>query len=141
MRLPRNQTNPMHKLYSILIILLCLGACSPGHNDYSHFTNIPNEGWKYGDTLTIIPTPADSVSNGDLIVAIRHSNEYRYSNLWIEVCYTDNKSAKKDTINIEFADIYGKWYGKGLGVSFQITDTIASGIKLVKNQPIFTFLH
>ncbi len=127
----------MHKLAYILIMLLCLGACAPGHNDYSQFHNIPNEGWCYNDTLIFSPKPTDSTATGLMTLALRHSNDYIYSNIWVEVGYnTTNGHQKIDTLNILLADIYGRWYGKGLGASFQIQDTISPDMQIAKDSPI-----
>lgn len=120
----------------LTILLLCLGACVPGHNDYSQFVNIPTEGWCYNDTLTFIPTPNDSTSIGVLTVALRHNNDYIYSNLWIEVSYINDSIAVADTMNIELADIYGRWHGKGLGTRFQIEDTVSTTFHTVKGSPV-----
>lgn len=117
-------------------ILLCLGACVPGHNDYSRFHNIPDTGWKYNDTITFIPETKDSISSGLLTLALRHSNDYLYSNLWVEVSYLTESGQKADTMNIALADIYGHWYGKGLGTSFQIQDTVSTSYRMVKGSPI-----
>lgn len=122
---------------SILItILLCLGACVPGHNDYSQFENIPAEGWCYNDTLTFIPEPKDSSATGVLTLALRHNNDYIYSNLWVEVSYLNDSATVTDTLNIELADIYGHWYGKGLGSRFQTEDTVSTSFHTVKGSPV-----
>ncbi len=72
-----------------------------------------------------------------MTLALRHSNDYIYSNIWVEVGYnTTNGHQKIDTLNILLADIYGRWYGKGLGASFQIQDTISPDMQIAKDSPI-----
>lgn len=128
----------MHKTaISILITsLLCLGACVPGHNDYSQFKNIPTEGWSYNDTLTFIPEPNDSTATGILTIALRHNNDYIYNNLWVEVSYFNDSVTVADTLNIELADIYGRWHGKGIGARFQIEDTISSSFNAIRGNRV-----
>lgn len=126
----------MRRIISILTVLLCLGACVPGHNDYSEFKNIPVEGWCYNDTLTFTPGIADSVADGMLTIAVRHSGDYIYSNLWMEVRYTDGDNEKTDTLNIVLADIYGHWHGHGLGASFQMSDTVSTSCRITRNTPV-----
>lgn len=112
---------------------MCLGACSPGHNTYSDFRNLPKEGWAYNDTIMFIPSITDSVAQGDLSIALRHNNNYHYSNLWVEINYPLNDSTiKSDTINITLADIYGKWHGKGIGPSFQIEKMVSENLNINK---------
>lgn len=113
----------MRRLILIIMIALCLGACTPGHNDYSDFKNIKSQGWAYCDTLRFIPE-TDSVSHGSLTLALRHNNNYLYSNLWLEVGYHKvNGSIERDTVNIILADVYGRWQGSGIGSYFQ-TETV-----------------
>lgn len=116
--------------------MLCLGACAPGHNDYSDFRNIDVDGWEYGDTLEFTPEIGDSTACGVLMLALRHSNSYLYSNLWVEVCYTNGEQSVTDTLNVPLADIYGRWYGSGFGARYQTTDTIASDITLHRGKPV-----
>lgn len=108
------------KLINIICLTLCLGACSPKHNDYSEFKTLDLEGWAYGDTLTYNVEHQDSIVEGNLFLALRHSNDYLYQNLWLEVQFTDaDKLRYTDTLNIILADVYGRWNGKGIGVSYQ----------------------
>ncbi len=126
----------MRKLLIISSIILCLVACAPGHNDYSDFRNINAEGWAYGDTLVFSPEFGDSIARGTLCLALRHSNSYIYSNFWVEVCYEDNSISRTDTLNVQLADIYGRWYGSGFGARYQVVDTIASDVILHRGKPV-----
>jgi len=122
--------------FFISFILLCLGACAPGHNDYSQFIDIPSEGWKYGDTLKFYPETHDSIATGELTIALRHSNAYAYSNLWLEIRHFNGDSTRIDTVNIEMADKYGRWYGDGVGPSFQYALPVSKKISLYRGKPI-----
>lgn len=115
----------MNKFLTIILTTLCLGACAPKHNDYSRFENIDTRGWAYGDTITIRPQGLDSVAPRQLSLAIRHNNRYEFRNLWLEVTYGDRRHMLRDTFNLDLADIYGRWHGKGLGPSYQYELTIA----------------
>lgn len=120
----------MNRIIVLILILLCLGACVPGHNDFSEVKDIAPSGWRYSDVVTFNPTHEDSISEGDMYLLIRHNSTYPYSNLWLEVEYTDYKdSTYRDTINIIIADKYGRWKGYGNATDFQLTDTIAKSIK------------
>lgn len=110
-------------------MLLCLGACVPGHNDFSDFQDVAPSGWRYADVMTFNPAHDDSIAKGDILLIIRHNNSYPYSNLWLEVEYeaTDGRR-HNDTINMRVADKYGRWLGKGNATDFQVVDTVARGI-------------
>ncbi len=127
----------MSKLIYFISILLCLGACSPGHNDYSEYKNIPTEGWRYSKVLSFPVAHVDSISKGALIIGLRHGDDYPYSNIWVEVEYNDLKTGlRKDTLNIKLSDKYGNWLGKGNATKFQIIDTVNSCITHLNNSPV-----
>lgn len=126
----------MRRLLFISIISLCLGACAPGHNDYSDFRDINPAGWVYNDTLTFTPAIGDSIATGTLMVALRHSNDYAYRNLWVEIEYQDATNPRRDTLNIGLADIYGRWHGSGFGARYQLTDTVSRRATLTTGQPV-----
>lgn len=87
--------------------------------------------------LTFNPTHKDSISTADFCLLIRHNSTYPYSNLWLEVEYTDYKdNISRDTINIIIADKYGRWKGYGNATDFQLTDTIARDVAHKSGAPV-----
>ncbi|TGY03289.1 gliding motility lipoprotein GldH [Muribaculum sp. NM65_B17] len=130
-------THPLKILSIIAIMTLCLGACVPGHNDFSEFRNLPVKGWIYDDTVKFVPSIEDSIATGLLTVAIRHNNEYEFSNLWLEVTRnTPEGIVRRDTVNLELADIYGRWHGNGFGASYQYSDTVQYPASIINGSPI-----
>lgn len=109
----------------LLLLTMLLGACSPGKRDYSRWDNLPASGWVYGDTVSLLPADTslhdnDSLVTGALRVALRHSSDYPYSNLWLEVTYhSDRRRMMRDTLDITLADVFGRWLGSGFGASYQ----------------------
>lgn len=115
----------------VLVALLC--ACAPaGHhgngddNYFSGFTSFSGARWNYGHNVTVSPdTLHDSVAAGHIALTVRHSANYRYSNIWLELTHrADSMDVAVDTLEIKLADAYGRWYGKGSGASFMISDTL-----------------
>ena len=110
------------------LLTACKEPAPPGEG--ADFRTIPAEGWAYGTEFEFVPTPtpADNSGTGRIAVAVRHTNGYRYSNLWLELAtpVPDTDSMRIDTVNIPLADTYGKWYGRGVGVSFVTVDTLAA---------------
>lgn len=122
----------------------CFGllvSCSAHENDYSAFSTIDSDGWAYGHTFVYRPEITDSMADGLLRVAVRHSNDYPYRNLWLEVSYQvvapdSTISFRADTVNIPLADIYGNWLGSGTGTSFQKADTVRTDFRLIPGAPV-----
>lgn len=118
-----------------LAVTSCFGPATP---DGADFRSIAPTGWAYGDTLTFEPETADSVSEGRLAIAVRHTGAYLYSNLWLEISTPlPNDTARRiDTVNVVLADVYGRWRGRGSDVSRITTDTLPGKRLLIKGRPV-----
>lgn len=120
--------------HSLLLVVLAflltpLAGCSHS-GETSAYEPVDASGWNYGDTIGLVLESPDSVAAGDLAIAVRHSADYDYSNIWLEVSYPIGDSIKSDTVNVALADVYGNWFGKGLGLSYQHVDTVLRDINL-----------
>lgn len=123
----------MRRLLLFIPILCCLlGACAPGGDGgdtvFSGFRPVDARGWRYADTL-VFPLAAmtDSLPvRADVAVTVRHSNDYPYSNIWLEIAAPDTTCA----VCVELADVFGRWYGRGLGLAFERTDTVLRSVTL-----------
>lgn len=122
-------------------LTLC-AACSYNPDDYSCFGDVdPVAGWGYGSKFIYLPKIQDSIASGQLKLMVRHTNDYPYSNLWLELetqqpADSGHVMVVRDTICVELADIYGNWLGSGLGVSFQKVDTIYADFSLANGAPL-----
>lgn len=119
------------------VVAAAISSCGRPANDYSAYHNFPESQWRYGDTIRFIPTHPDSIARGRLAIGVRHSNDFEYSTLWLEVV-TENPAGRRrvDTVSIPLADSYGRWVGQGIGASFQCTDTIATPILHQSGAPV-----
>lgn len=123
----------MHRLLLYLLPLVaCIpsGCSGPGSKGddvvFSAFRPIDPEGWRYTDTLVFpLAEMADTAAvRGDLAVTVRHSNDYAYSNIWLQVLTPEGPQS----VCIELADVFGRWYGRGMGLTFERTDTVLRGL-------------
>lgn len=135
-------SSPLRKAISRLTTAaaLCAAAvcagCSPAGNSFSSYEFLPQDGWRYGDTIVFRPEMADSTATGVLTLSLRHTNDYAYSNLWLEVSVRDSLGQTTDTVNVVMADRLGRWLGRGIGTDFQPSDTIAPRIRLNRGSEI-----
>lgn len=117
-------------------------ACSYNRNSYSCFSDIdPHEGWDYSRAFVYMPETADSIARGRMCMLVRHTNDYPYSNLWVELesrqpADSGHLRIVRDTFCIELADIYGNWYGRGSGTTRERIDTLSADFPLISGSPL-----
>jgi len=122
----------MRRLFVLSFVCCVLAACTggpgAGSTAYSAFRAIDPEGWRYTDTLVFpLASMTDTaLCRGDVIVTVRHSNDYPYSNIWLEIITPQGAQSR----SMELADVYGRWYGRGMGLTFERTDTLLRGVEL-----------
>lgn len=119
-----------------LALMSVAAGCSAPGNDYAEYANLPEDGWKYGDTLTFTPVHPDSLCRGRLVVGVRHIRDFPYTSLWLETIAYDNGRPKTDTLEIPLADGFGSWRGQGIGASYQMADTVEGGFLHVSGSPV-----
>lgn len=126
------------KLIAIAATMLIMWACGGNDVAYCEFRQLPADGWAYGDTIGFsTESMSDSIANGHLIVSLRHTNGYPYSNVWLELTRNGNDGVTtRDTINCVLADIYGRWKGQGFGAAYQFSDTLPNALRLLRGDSI-----
>ena len=110
-----------------LFTLFCflLGACKNNTTYYSYLHLDQNQ-WNRTDTLLFMLPDTLKADTYQLEIGVRHTGDYAYRDLWIELIqYMPNeqvKSAewieKKDTFHLYLAEKNGKWKGNGSTSSF-----------------------
>ena len=131
-------------IYALLLTaaLSCGITGSRGNGDdnyFSSFHTFADQRWDYARPLEFtVDTLRDSVvADGVLLLSLRHTSGYEYSNLWLELSYADTDSTvRRDTLNIGLADAEGHWLGHGTGPSRQLTDTIARRFSIHKGETL-----
>jgi gliding motility-associated lipoprotein GldH len=101
-----------------MVVLLPSCGSRDVYNQYETFTD---SNWHYDSVGRFIADIKDTSLNYNVFVNIRHTEDYPYQNLWLFVESTgaDNHQ-RSDTLELEMADIYGKWKGAGSGSLFQL---------------------
>lgn len=131
-----------HKFLFPLLAFIAACSCSYNPNSYSCFSDIdPIEGWEYGRTFVYLPEIADSTASGQLALYICHSNDYAYSNLWLEVesqqpADSGHIKQVRDTFCITLADIYGNWQGRSRAATIEKIDTLYFDYTLINGAPL-----
>lgn len=116
--------NLVYTLSAIAALWVAVASCGSGERDYSRWSELPVCGWAYGDTVSLLPIDTalhdnDSLVQRPLRLGLTHTNDYPYSNLWLEVTYHGESHLYRDTLNVALADVYGRWIGSGFGANYQ----------------------
>lgn len=124
-----------------VMVAASLASCNYSPNSYSCFSSIDSaDGWAYGESYVYMPEIADSMARGQMALLVRHTNDYPFSNLWVEVQSqqprSDGLEVVTDTFCITLADVYGNWLGRGSGATFEKLDTIYPDFTLTNGAPL-----
>lgn len=118
---------------------LALAMCACGNSrETSRIVKVGAEGWAYTDTISLLADTASfEARSADVAIAVRHTNGYEYSNIWVELTVpVGADSVVRDTVDMRLADDLGHWYGTGVGVAYQKVDTVARGIAIDLTRPV-----
>ncbi len=115
-----------------VLLLACLSACGPRRATSAVFHALDaRSGWNRTMPLVFEPQYADSTATYDLMLALRHTNAYRYANLSLVVDVMpagSTKPAQRRAIDIKLADTGGNWIGAGFGSLYQTKVMLARGV-------------
>jgi len=113
-----NRRNLSVWLFGLFISILITG-CS-FKSVFEDTASIPKGIWNRNQKVAFRIPVTDTISNFNLVLSIRNTNDYPKSNL---ILFVDMQSPKgnllRDTIDIEMCDSKGRWLGKGIGGLWQ----------------------
>lgn len=130
------------------VALCCLNSCTGKTPPiYTHFVNIDPDGWHSGEYCVYDMADADSLTladtkrNYDILLTVRHTTDYPYNDLWLEIERpTKADSISSHKIEIELSDPNGSWKGKGMQGIYEFSDTLVKGVKL-SPEDVLTLKH
>ncbi len=101
----------------IIILSLFIGLLSSCGNRtiYSEYRAIPLSGWGADSVVQFTFDVTDTLSAYDVILHVRHTQQYLYQNMWLFVEGVTPTAAGEDTIEFYLADQRGQWLGNGWG--------------------------
>ncbi len=104
----------LKSLFTILFVLLLAASCS-SDIIYSEYKPIPHEGWNADSIVPFTFEITDSIGHYDIIISVRHTQQYAYQNMWLFVNGITPTGQPTDSIEFFVADNRGKWLGNGWG--------------------------
>jgi len=113
----------------LLAPVFLLVSCSQ-NAIFDETIEVDEAGWYKDDLARFDIVIEDSVSTFNYYLNLRHTVDYRYSNLFVFLKTTyPNGNVSRDTIEFLLADKSGKWFGKGWGKIKDNSVLLVEGIK------------
>lgn len=115
--------------YFVCILLVGLFYSCDYKEVYSRYNSFSGSEWKKDEPALFELEGKELVDTYDVYIHVRHNDEYPFQNLWLFVDRINpSGESKRDTLNIELADIYGKWHGKGMSL-YNLSTRYSSNIQ------------
>ena len=116
------------KYASTGLLFFFLVSCS--HNEiFFEYHSFKKEGWDRKDAAAFHINTNNTTDLFDVSLEIRNNNDYPFRNIWLFVdSQTPGGKVRTDTIGVDLADVYGKWYGKGISL-YSLTIPYETGIR------------
>jgi gliding motility-associated lipoprotein GldH len=119
------------KLKFISMVLICSVICVISCSKIDVFeknVSIPKLSWQYNFRPQFDFTITDTSSSYNLYLVIRHTDAYRYNNIWLNV----GIQPPGDTLNYKRLDVLlgtdaNGWYGSGLDDIWEYRKLITNG--------------
>jgi len=111
---------PRAKFLTACALIFLLG-CSREKIEWTDFAEVDPEAWPLNQGVFLECEPHELNAPYALRMALRHTVDYPYSNLFLFRSITVGADTLySDTLELELADSYGEWTGKGNGASREL---------------------
>lgn len=130
----------MKKIFlSILISGLFAAGCI--HIDtFEKQATIPNQKWFYNYKPSFTFTINDTTSTYNLYVVLRHTDLYRYNNIWLRIgSKAPGDSMHFQNINLLLAEDNKSWEGTGMDDVYEVRKIISPGPVSFRKSGEYTF--
>ena len=101
-----------------IFVLTILGIVSCSHKEiFFDYYSFVNAEWDRDNPAVFNVKIEDNTQLYNVSIELRNNDNYPFSNIWLFIDYkTPDGNNRTDTISADLADVYGKWYGKGLSL-------------------------
>ena len=115
----------------VIAAVVLMAACCQRKPVLPHasFKHVPTVGWLRNTPLSFTPEYDDSAATYDIVLAVRHSNSYAFSNLSLTVdLIAEDSTVARYPVSLPLADEFGNWTGGGFGTLYQVTAPVVEGV-------------
>lgn len=122
-------THALWVLAVALWVAVTLMACTMEKSPKGTFKDVPNVGWNKDMSFSFTPQWSDSSARYDVVLAVRHTSDYRFRNLSLVVDLIDSAAhVDRRKVNFILADSHGNWTGAGFGSLYQSRVVVAQDV-------------
>lgn len=123
----------MNKIYCLLFFIVSAGFSACNINTVADSTqSVSGNNWLYNNPAKVQFEITDTLKTYAVKFNLRHTVDYRYSNLFVLVAVRGKDISKKIRYELKLATQTGEWLGKGSG------DIYSKEFTLLKD---FSFKH
>jgi len=102
-------------IVAVFLKLMALQGCTDNAISDS-FVNISNQHWTYAQPIKSLVEITDNKKKYNIFLNLRHTDEYKYANIWFKVSIiAPNKIKKTNRIEFSIASADGAWLGNTTG--------------------------
>jgi gliding motility-associated lipoprotein GldH len=102
-------------IYLFIIVFSMLAACEPQPGTFEKNISIPGHAWSNQFQPTINFSIEDTISSYRIFIVIRHSDAYRYKNIWMNIgVQPPGDSTYYNRRNLTLANDSKGWLGSGM---------------------------
>lgn len=125
------------KIIIIFFGLLVFNSCS-NKEIFTAEMKIDNGKWAYSEPLKGTFEIKDTSQSYDIQLNINHKDDYPFQNIYLRITDDFTGTTVTDTVNINLADEYGVWSGKGISKSRELHSILRKSFKF-KSQKKYNF--
>lgn len=125
------------KIIIIFFGLLVFNSCS-NKEIFTAEMKIDDGKWAYSEPFKGTFEIKDTSQSYDIQLNISHKDDYQFQNIYFRITDDFTGTTETDTVNINLADEYGVWSGKGISKSRELHSILRKSFKF-KSQKKYNF--
>lgn len=123
---------------AVTSVVLLFAACST-NTCYEKYEPVDALTWDMNKSLHFEVNMADTVNHYNVLLHIRHTNQYPYQNLWLFThSMAPDSTVACDTLECFLANNHGEWLGNACISEYEMPLLYMNGIKFPK-AGVYTF--
>ena len=109
-------------------------------NVYEKTTPIPEHNWYYNQNCTGSFNISDTTSFYDIYIVIRHTDDYKYNNIWLNVgLQMPGDTLITQKVNLTLGDDANGWDGNGMDDIWEVRKKLSKYPKQFKKKGIYYY--